>query len=35
MFLLRLGSELQDLIEKFQYVLKIETKHRLNFHEVE
>ena len=35
MFLLKLGSELQNLIRKLQYVLKISTKGRLHFHEVE
>ena len=35
MLLLKLGSELQNLVKKFQSVLKIWTKCRLNFHEVE
>ena len=35
MFLLKLGSELQYLIKKFQPVLKIKTKYRPHFHEVE
>ena len=35
MFLLKLGSELQNLIRKLQSVLKISTKCRLHFHEVE
>ena len=35
MFLSKLGSELQNLIKKFQSVLKLKTKCRLNFYEVE
>ena len=35
MLLLRLGSELPNLVKKFQSVLKIWTKCRLNFHEME
>ena len=35
MFLLKLGSALQNFIEKFQSVLKIKKKCRLHFHEVE
>ena len=35
MFLLKLGSELPNLDIKFQPVLKIQTKYRLYFHEVE
>ena len=35
MFLLKLGSELQNLIKKIQSVLKIKTKCRLHFQEVE
>ena len=35
MFLLKLESELQNLIKKFQSVLKIKTKKRLHLHEVE
>ena len=35
MFLLKLGSELQNLIKNFQSALKISTKCRLHFHEVE
>ena len=34
MLLLELGSELPNLVKKFQFVLKIWTKCRLNFHEV-
>ena len=35
MFLLKLGSELQNSIKKFQSVLYAQTKCRPNFHEVE
>ena len=35
MFLLKLGSELQNLIKKFQPVLKIYAKYRLHFQKVE
>ena len=35
MLLLKLGSDLPNLVKKFQSVLKISTKCRLNFHEVE
>ena len=35
MLLLKLGSELPNLVNKFQSVLKIWTKYRLNFDEVE
>ena len=35
MFLLKLGSELQNLIKKFQPIPKIQKKYRLHFHEVE
>ena len=35
MMLWKLGSELPNLVEKFQSVLKIWTKCRLNSHEVE
>ena len=35
MLLLKLGSELQNLVKKFQSARKIKTKYRPNFHEVE
>ena len=35
MFLLKLGSELQNLFKKFQPVLKIKRKYTLHFHEEE
>ena len=35
MLLLKLGSELQNLIEKFKAILKIETRQKLDFQEVE
>ena len=35
MLLLKLGSELPNLVKTFQFVLKIWEKCRLNFHEVE
>lgn len=35
MFLLKFGSELQNLLKKIQSVLKIQAKCRLNFHEEE
>ena len=35
MFLLKLESKLQSSVKKFQINLKIQTKFRLNFHEVE
>ena len=35
MLLLKLGSELPNLVKKFLSVLKIWTKCKLNFHEVE
>ena len=33
-FLLKLGSELQNRVKKFQSSMKIQTKYRLNFYEV-
>ena len=35
MFPQKLGSKLQNLVEKFQSAMKIQTKYRSNFHEVE
>ena len=35
MFLLKLWSELQSLVKIFQSAMKIQTKYRPNFHEVE
>ena len=35
MLLLKLGSELPNLVKNFQFALKIWTKCRLNFHKVE
>ena len=35
MLLLELGSELPNIIKRFQSVLKIWTKYRLNFNKVE
>ena len=35
MLLLKLGSVLPNLVKNFQSALKIWTKFRLNFHEVE
>ena len=35
MLLLRLASELSNLVKKFQSVLKVWTKWQLNFHELE
>ena len=33
--LLKLASELPNLVKNFQFVLKVWTKSKLNFHEVE
>ena len=35
MFLLKLSSELQDLIKKIHFSLKIQAIRRLNFHQME
>ena len=35
MFPLKLGSELQNLVKEFQFAMKIKTKYRSNFHQVE
>ena len=35
MFLLKLGSELQNLVTKLQCAMKTWTNYRLHFHEVE
>ena len=35
MFPLRLGSELQNLVKKFQSAMKVQTKYRPNFEQVE
>ena len=35
MLLLKLGSELQNLVKKLQPAIKILTKYKLHFHEVE
>ena len=35
MLLMKLGSELLNLVKKYQPILNIWTKCRLNFHEVE
>ena len=35
MLLLKLGSELQNLVKKLQSAMKILTKYKLHFHEVE
>ena len=35
MFLLKLGSELQNLVKKLQCAMKTWTNYRLHFHEVE
>ena len=34
MLLLKLGSELQNLVKKLQSAMNILTKHKLHFHEV-
>ena len=35
MFLLKLGSKLQNLVKKLQCAMKMLANHRLHFHEVE